>query len=225
MKRIFALSLLLMILAVALAESEQPVILFRDLEWYTPFSVADPIIDESSSSYTTISRYCNIDKIKYVASAYGLSDDYAAEAGIKRKYASVEVAGYTADAVAYFMYSTETGKIDYSDNNSELCMGMYVFQDMVDISATYDDLASKLLALYGNGEMDQGKEFKAIVWTDEIGNRLCIFYDIPVDVVRIAYCPYDLEDRIANFNVLRELDKLEQEEQLREDNAGNTSGL
>lgn len=233
MRKVLTLVLVVIMLTVcAFAEhdtADDIAITFRDFEWYTPYAVVDPIMIAAmgeDSDLIVCSANCNIDTIKYIVSNSTYSDDYAKDAGVKMKYYGVDVAGYTADAVLYYIYTTTPeGTICREEEQSMLCLGMYVFNEMADPDETYADLCMKLQTLYGTGDEFNGNGFRTIMWTDASGNQACIYYNVDNGVIRIAYSPSDLPTRLWAYNLLHEYESLLNENQLREENSGNTSGL
>lgn len=191
--------------AEAIPEDIGDEILYMDLPWYSDYETVDSAMEGMQvepGAYTTISHKVDIDTIKYLAAAYDHSENRARDAGIKRGYANIPVAGYVTNATVYFMYTfDENGTLITSEEQSVFCAGMYTFYDLPDMDAIYVDLASKLTTLYGNSFETAGdRYFAADNWIDECGNEVCLFYQKDEDIIRLVYAPADLETKLIEFN-------------------------
>ena len=203
-------------------------IFFRGLEWYSEYDeVHSLLLQDCEPSILPFFCFENttIDSIYRIEWAYMFSDDRVEEAGVNVCYNDISVAGYIADAEVYYMYPIKNGKVDRSLEGAQMYVAYYVFEDMADLPAVYDDLSIKLTSLYGEGTPKSNGYYNGIYWQDSHGNMAWLLIENDNSAVRLGYAA---GDHIARLGTLRDQIRSETiaaEDESRQDNAGNTSGL
>lgn len=201
---------------------------FRGIEWYSDYETVHNFLEsECIDSYFCSFSMENttIDSIYSIEWGYSLSDDRVDEAGIGVGYMDMPVAGYVADVYAYYMYPITDGKVDRSTEKAEFYVAYYSFEDMENLTAVYDDLTAKLTALYGEGIPKTDKYYDSIYWQDAEGNMVWLLIEDDASAVRLGYAA---GDHITRLDTLREQirnETIAAEDESRQENSGNTSGL
>lgn len=204
------------------------VIKFRDIEWWATFDDVDDVLAGSSNAKRPSRSRENddIDSINYAEDGY-FSDDRVDEGGVSATYYDIDVAGYTTDVETYYMYPIEMGYVQRVQDNAQMYFAMYEFEDMQDLPAVYDDLQTKLTNLYGEGAYKSNGYYDSTYWEDAQGNAVWLLIDKDVDYrsVRLAYAAAGHRERLAELDAQIAAETLAVEEQQRNDNADNSSGL
>ena len=228
MKRIISIVAAIMIVAIigsAFAVSNSP-ITFRGLEWYSKFS-------EINKTFGDIHPYIfensDIDSIQFAEWGSVYSEDRVEEAGVDVYYHGLEVAGYTTEAQVYYMYPVVNGSAVKETSEAEFYFAMYRFENYEDMDSVYADLKNKLVSIYGDGEQKKNGYYKeSTYWEDENGNALWIVLDAEDDImreIRLAYAAAGSKTRLSELKYTLLAEKAASEENERNQNAENTSGL
>lgn len=231
MKKLFVLVLALLFATCAYAESgasNDATITFRGFEWYAPFSEVHPLMErDSGSDFMPSFGYdeTSIDSIYRVERAYMFSDHRVDEGGAEYYYYEIDVAGYVADVDIYYMYPIVDGAVLHDETKAEMYMAVYEFSELEDMPAVYEDLKTKLTALYGEGEERLDKYYDSVYWEDANGNAIWLVIDEDGEEIRLAYAAGGHIDRLAALEEQLSIDAAKAEDEARKENAGNTSGL
>ncbi len=228
MKKAVSIIAILMIIAMlgsAFAGSDNQ-ITFRGIEWYTKFPTVNGMF-RNNSPY--VFENADIDSIEYAEWGGIFTEDRTNEAGVSVYYHDLDVAGYEAEAHAYYMYPIVDGASVRDTDEAEFYLAIYSFMDYEDMDSVYADLKNKLISLYGEGEQKKNGYYKeSTYWEDENGNALWIVLDAEDDVIReirLAYAAGDSKERLAELRKVLLAEKAAAEENERKQNAENTSGL
>ena len=209
----------------ACAQSETP-IKFRGIEWYTKFPIVNEMF-EGNSPY--VFENADIDSIEYAEWGGIFTEDRTNEAGVSVYYHDLDVAGYTAEVKAYYMYPVVNGVSVRETDEAEFYFAMYTFEDYEDMDSVYADLKNKLVSLYGEGKQKRNGYYKeSTYWEDARNNALWIVLDAEDDIIReirLAYTAGDAKDRLNELRAVLLSEKAAEEEDSRAQNTENTSGL
>lgn len=201
---------------------------FRGLEWYSDYSTVHSLLLQDCEP-NFLPCYClentTIDSINRIEWAYMFSDDRVDEAGVSVCYYDISVAGYVADVDVYYMYPIKNGKVDRNLESSQMYTAYYVFEDMADLPAVYDDLSVKLTSLYGEGTPKSNGYYNSIYWQDSQGNMAWLLIESDNTEVRLGYAAGDHITRLGKLRDQIRDETIAAEDESRQNNAGNTSGL
>lgn len=235
MKKFFVLALVFLFCSFAIAESnisEGATIRFRDFEWYAPFEEVDAtMIRSSDATFMSHMDFENttIDSINGAEWEYMYSDDRVDEGGVCAYYYDISVAGYLAEAELYYIYPIVNNTVRRDKNDAQLYLATYSISDLADMQAVYEDLNVKLSSLYGAGTDKSSNDFDGMYWQDSIGNAIWLVYEtnetFDYSQIRIAYAAGGHIERLAELEAQIELETRNAEEESRQENSGNTSGL
>lgn len=125
------------------------------------------------------------------------------------------------------MYPIEFGYVQRIQDKAQLYFGMYEFKDMENLPAVYEDLKVKLTNLYGEGTYKSNGYYDSTYWEDAQGNAVWLLIDKDDEyaTVRLAYAAAGHRERLAELDAQIAAETLATEEQQRNDNADNSSGL
>lgn len=230
MKRILAILLISMLMVssfptVVFADESY---LFRSIPWYSTKSV----VSESLSSLSVSRNRSNTTLPDWFQRWNNIDGDYTVEeAGTYTIYKKVAVAGYKAELITYFMYPIVNGRVERNDDNAELYLALYEFEELTDMPAVYEDLVKKLTGLYGESSAlnnpDNWTSFEGRLWKAEDGSQiwLRLYHMYGSYTLKLSYIAPDSTSRLQALEAQIIQEKIEAEELERQQNSDNTEGL
>lgn len=214
----------------ALYEGVENLFSFRGCKWYgTKADTEQSLFGEGASTHGVLSNENNIyrmDATNYANVTMG--DDRVDGGGVRAWYGDVSVAGYNVeDTYACYLYPVVEGQVVHDDEQAEFYFGWYTFEsaDYSDHEGIYNDLAAKLVSLYGDGRVENGKYNSTTTWKDVQGNQIRLLINEDKNYVTLGYMAYDAEGRLNALAEALENEAKQEEARSREENASNTSGL
>ena len=212
-------------------EVKDGLIRFRGIKWYSSKKDVESFLFENGadvggwrSDDNTIYRMSGID---YTNMTTG--EDTIDGGGYKGWYSGVYVAGYEAsDTYACYIYPiNDDGSINVSEDNAQFYFGWYTFtkEDYSDILSIYEDLKIKLCALYGKGYENKSDFRTTMNWKDTENNQVRLLIDSDSTYITLGYMANGAEERLDKMQSALDKVAAQKEEEKREENKQNTSGL
>lgn len=238
-KKIIALvltaSIALCCMPVLAADDAQTEYTFRDIPWYSTKTDVEQIFEDDGMTIGTNSWENQVRRMSAIDFLNTMSgSDYVDGGGYVGRYTGVTVAGYEVSEMgASYIYTIDdSGNINKSDDDALFYFGWYEFDanDYVDGDGVYNDLAEKLVSIYGEGVVDEESKYHTtITWCDESGNQIRLLlggkdWDTG-HYVTLGYIAAGADERLDEIQGALDAEKAAEEAAERESNKDDLSGL
>ena len=202
-------------------------ILFRNIPWNSTTEQVEKILDISVEK----KKLVDVVRLSYIdyKNTYNGGDYVEGDFSVNFYSSSYTVAGYKPSKTYFrFIVPVVDGEIIRDASVAQFYMGYYTFEgnDFGDLELVYNDLESKLNALYGAGNYNPGKYHTNTVWKDSEGNMIRLqISSSNKNWLTLAYVVNGAEERIDALAQAYVDEKTREEEMLRLENTNNTDGL
>ena len=203
------------------------IFMFRNIPWYSTRDEVTKTLEISANS----KELGNVYRLGYInySNTYSGSDYIEGKLGCYLSSRSLSVAGYKPSGTYLrFMVPVVDGEIIRDASVAQFYMGYYTFDgdDFGDLSLVYNDLESKLNALYGKGYFNLGDYPTNTIWKDTEGNMIRLqIHTQRKDWLTLAYLSADADERIDALAQAYVEEKTREEDLLRLENTNNVDGL
>lgn len=215
-------------------ESTKTSVTFRNIPWWsTKAETEKQLIDEGAeilnSSFTNdILRMSGIHFANVTS-----GNDRVDGGGIVARYSGIKVAGYTpSETKACYIYTlNDDGTINKDENTAQFYFGWYTFDtpEYIDGEGVYNDLASKLQSLYGEGITNAESDYyTTIIWTDSTNNQIQLLLggkQSDYKYVTLGYMASGADEKLNEMQVAIDEEAIRMEAIEREKNKTDVSGL
>ena len=224
---LLALALLLSCVSVCFAADA---FTFRGIPWFT--TKVETLDAMASAGYKAWWNSKDTTIPDWFQTWSNIIGDYkVANGGCECSYKNVAVAGYSAKVDTYFIYPIVNGKVSRDNDKAQLYLARYIIEGFEDMEAVYADLKVKLSGLYGEpvtkNSDSSWTDTIGVKWTAEDGSSIWLArYTAYGDTdVKIWYIAPNCTEMLQTLEAQITQETIDAEEQARQDNKNNTSGL
>lgn len=212
-------------------EADEGKITFKGIPWYTTKAeVEKELFKDGAASHGILGNPNEIYRMG--ATDYSnvtMGTDRVDDGGYRGWYSGISVAGYDVeDTYACYVYPiNDDGTINESEDEAELYFGWYKFEKekYEGLKELYDDLNTKLVSLYGEAQENATEYFTTLTWKDSEENQIRLLINSKETYVTLGYMAADADVRLDEAQEAVAKTKALEEENAREANKSNTSGL